>query len=124
MALFKKNTVSIGKIKKGQQGIPVYWQFDEIRRKDIATYTDGNGVLQYAVEKTCTCQGEILASEEGLTMMYNDKKDENKTSPFKKQITIYLADPTKKVRVINERGLEDFNKTLGYIVLYFEGEIG
>lgn len=124
MALFKKNTVSIGKIKKGQQGVPVYWEFDEIRRNDIATYTDANNVLQYAVEKSCTCQGEVLASEKGLTMTYNDKESENKTSPFTKQITIYLADPTKKVRVINERGLEDFNKTLGHIVLYFEGEIG
>lgn len=124
MALFKKNTVNIGKIKKGQQGISVYWEFDELRRSDIATYTDANGTLQYAVEKSCTCQGEVLALETGLTMIYNDKKNEQKSSSFKKQITIYLADPSKKVRVINERGLEDFNKTLGHIVLYFEGEIG
>lgn len=124
MALFKKDTVNIGKIKKGQQNIPVYWEFDELRRVDIATYTDANGTLQYAVEKSCTCQGEILVSEEGLVMTYNDKAEEKKSSPFKKQITIYLADPSKKVMVINDRGLEDFNKTLGHKTLYFEGEIG
>jgi len=124
MALFKKNTVNIGVVKRGQQGVPVFWEFDELRRADIATYTDANGVLQYAVEKSCTCQGEILCSDKGLTMMYNDKAEEKKSGQWKKHITIYLADPVKKVRVINERGLEDFNKTLGWLTLYFEGEVG
>lgn len=122
MALFKSNKVNIGKIKKGQKNVPVYWEFEELRRSDIAIYKDENGVDQYAVEKSCTCHGEVLVSETGVTMMYNDKEVEDKTS-FVKQITMYLKDPTKNVRVINERGVEEFNKNLGFIVLSFEGEV-
>lgn len=122
MALFKKNKIDIGTIDCGQQGINVLWEFEELNRSDIAVYKDENNVFQYAIEKTCTCQGSIEVSDRGITMIYNDKGlEENK--PIERQITVYLADPTKNVRVNNERGVQEFNQTLGSIKLYIEGII-
>lgn len=117
MPLFKYDTVNIGSIKAGAQKISVFWEFEELKRKDIAIYQD-NGKMSYAVEKNCSCQGEIMVSDTGLLLQYNDK---GFVGPIDKTIKIFLADESKPVIIKNPKGVDEFNPELGWVVLSFKG---
>lgn len=117
MALLKYETINIGTIKAGSKGVKVFWAFEELKRKDIAVYEE-NGKTQYAVEKNCSCQGEILVSDAGLTLEYNDK---GFVGNLEKTMRVFLADPTKPVIVRNQKGVDEFNPELGFITLKFIG---
>lgn len=117
MALLRYDTINIGTIKAHSQGVRVFWAFDELKRKDIAVHNE-NGKISYAVEKNCSCQGEVLVSDAGITLEYNDK---GFVGNIEKSIKVYLADPAKPVIVKNNKGVDEFNQELGFITLKFIG---
>ncbi len=113
--LFKSTEINIGTIKANSKNNPVQWEFDELRRTDIATYLDGNK-WEYAIEKSCSCQGEVQVSDAGISLSYNDKGTRGLIT---KQITVYLTDPNKQTKIINDRGESIYNPELGYQILKF-----
>ena len=117
MGLLKYDTINIGEIKAGSKKVNVFWAFDELKRKDIAVYEEGNKT-SYAVEKNCSCQGEVRVSDAGIFLEYNDK---GFIGNLDKSMKVFLADPNKPVIVKNAKGIDEFNPDLGFITLRFTG---
>lgn len=118
MALFKSDEVDIGTMK-AKSTREVIWEFDEIKKDDIGLYFEDNK-WQYAVEKNCTCQGEVLISERTLNLQYHDK---GFAGDLTKTIKIYLKNGDMPIRVQNERGETVFNQHLGFITLTFKTKV-
>ncbi len=118
MALFKYDTINIGNIK-AQSKQTIFWQFDEAKRSDIATFTQ-NGIIQYAVEKNCSCQGTVKVSDSGLFLEYSDK---GWIGDVEKEIKVFHSLPGEPVMVKNDRGIDVFNPKLGYTVLKFTAKV-
>lgn len=116
MALFKNDHLNIGTIKPNSRHT-IKWEFDEMKRLDIATYKDDQGIMQYAIYKPCSCQGDAKVSDSGITLEYSDQGHKGKKEKY---ITIYLTNNKIPVRVKNEKGVEEFNPDLGYINLKFD----
>jgi len=123
MALFKNNyigespTVNIGSFKSADKGIEVVWYFDELKRSDIATYYKNNKI-EYAIEKNCSCQGEIQVTDTFIKLIYNDK---GSVGSISKRIILYLKDEKHPTVIKNDRGIDIFNPKLGFIELKFTG---
>ena len=118
MALFKNREIEVGNIPAGSIR-QIIWEFDEIKKSDIATYFE-NGKWEYAIVKNCSCQGEVLISEKTLNLQYKDKGFKGRVT---KEIKVYLTNGDMPIRVTNERGIIDFNQNLGHIMLTFTADI-
>lgn len=118
MGLFKEEIIDLGTIK-AKSSKEVVWHFDELKKSDIGLYFENNK-WNYAVYKTCNCQGEILISEKTLNLIYTDK---GFAGDLTKNITVYLKNGDMPIRVQNERGEMVFNQSLGFITLYFKVKV-
>lgn len=118
MGLFRSTNVDAGQIVAGSKKV-IVWEFDEIKKSDIGVYFEDNK-WHYAVFKNCSCQGTVLVSETALTIEYIDKGYKGEVT---KELKVYLKNGDMPIRVKNDRGIVDFNPSLGYVMLYFTARI-
>lgn len=116
MNLFKRTTSEGGEIKPGQKNVEIRWDFDTLKKEDIATYEE-DGETKYCIKPGCGCTADISVDENGITAYYNDRG--NTKGQVNKSITVYYKTEGEKPRIKNQNGDLVFNRKQGLTVLFF-----
>lgn len=100
-------------IKHGDSGIPIKWDFKDLKLEDIEDVVPG-----------CGCTAEISINSEGITATYHDNtkaEDIPKTAPWffqtKKVLTVYIKDG-EPIKIPGPKGM-NFNPKKTKVKIYF-----